>query len=399
MIFENQGPQITLDFFSGIGGWQSGNDQGPVISIEKDPEVARIQAAQQGSRIIGESQIEEIWHINTEDLPIILNFDVRDKRWWILFNLFRVLYAVASPPCVSWSGATFAAGLDQEEGILFGETLIIAFRLHICKFALENVCAILGHKHWKILSKLIEEVMQKHLTILRLDLSMFSPLRRLRAFFFVDNSQEVIEIVPRKTWLHTHIIQSVAWTPLFRASANDLALTETARHAASEPALLPLEWKNGAIESMITRSDCLRMRTVSPFDAVVSSCMSQYGFQHHLNLRLLRGKGLLSFFFQDDRAIGGLRLVDPLEFAWLLGFGDVRWPRCLKTAYKVLGNCVAPFHAKIANFWMKINWLNHSADPHSIWDELNVYNGARMLAHCQFAQDEHWIQWISSTGA
>ena len=175
-----------------------------MISIEKDPEVARIHAAQQGSRIIGESQIDEIWHIDIEDLPVILNFDVRDKRWWIIFNLFRVLYAVASPPCVSWSGATFAAGLDQEDGILFGEILIIAFRLHICKFALENVCAILGHKHWKILSRLIEEVMQKHLTILKLDLSMFSPLRRLRAFFFVDDSQEVIEIVPRKTWLHSH---------------------------------------------------------------------------------------------------------------------------------------------------------------------------------------------------
>ncbi len=47
-------------------------------------------------------------------------------------------------------------------------------------------------------------------------------------------------------------------------------------------------------------------------------------------------------------------MVDGLEFAWLLGFGCLKWPRDLCTSYRLLGSCVAPIHARIVNGWISI---------------------------------------------
>lgn len=48
---------------------------------------------------------------------MIFNFDVRDRRWWIVFNcIIKTLFATASPPCISRSGAAFSARLDQVRG-------------------------------------------------------------------------------------------------------------------------------------------------------------------------------------------------------------------------------------------------------------------------------------------
>ena len=50
----------------------------------------------------------------------------------------------------------------------------------------------------------------------------------------------------------------------------------------------------------------------------------------------------------DCRTAKGLRLIDPLEFAWVLGFDSMVWPKNPRTSYRILGNCVAPIMAKIA---------------------------------------------------
>ena len=53
-------PVITLDLFSGIGGWQHGSSQEVVVSVEKDPVIAKVHSAQTGMAIIDSSQINEI---------------------------------------------------------------------------------------------------------------------------------------------------------------------------------------------------------------------------------------------------------------------------------------------------------------------------------------------------
>ena len=182
-----------------------------VVSVERDSAVAKIHSFQTNSILIDETNIDDIWRTNFVGASVILNFDVRDRRWWILFfNRVRISFATASPPCVSWSGAAFSAGLDQEDGILFAETLFISSCLDIVKLALENVYAILGHKHWKILQALIEIVLARHLAILKLDLSMFMPMRRLRAFIFVGDVPETHVIVPQRTWFQPSTLYNQA---------------------------------------------------------------------------------------------------------------------------------------------------------------------------------------------
>lgn len=76
---------------------------------------------------------------------------------------------------------------------------------------------------------------------------------------------------------------------------------------------------------------------------------------------LLKSTSLLSFCMEDGRAPMGLPLADALQYAWLMGWGSLRWPRCLRTSYKLLGNCVAPIHTKIVTVavgFRSIGWIN-----------------------------------------
>ena len=238
-------PEITIDFFSGIGGWQRGSNQEFVVSIEKDPVVAKVHSAQTGMTIIDCNQVKEIARLRLEDLPIILNFNVTDKRWWILFMIFKVNFARASPSCISWSGASYAAGLDHDDGLLLLETLSICDSVSIQKIALENVAAILSHKHWKCIKQFIEDHLGKFLHILKIDLQYFMPMRRLRAFIFICDDEHLPVLELPKTRDKRHYLQAGAWTPLFRATSKDLQVNDLAYKAATDPKLLPWEWKNG----------------------------------------------------------------------------------------------------------------------------------------------------------
>ena len=182
-------PPIIVDLFSGIGGWQWGNPDANVVSIEKDSAVVAVHAAQAGIEVIDAHRIDRIWNLELDNLPVILNFDVRDRRWWVVFLLFRVLYTTGSPPCVSWSGASHSAGLDHSEGLLFGETLAISHSLGFPKLALENVAAILCHRHWRDLKAVVEFIMEMGMVVLKLDLQMLMPLKRLRVFLLRNCSR------------------------------------------------------------------------------------------------------------------------------------------------------------------------------------------------------------------
>ena len=116
-----------------------------------------------------------------------------------------------------------AAGLRSRRWcILFGEILIIvAFRFFTSMqvWLWKTFVLFLGHKHWKIIIEIDRRGDGKtHLTDPQAWICpCFLPLRRLRAFFFVDDSQGCQLILFHGTHLasHTHIIQSGAWTPLF----------------------------------------------------------------------------------------------------------------------------------------------------------------------------------------
>ena len=123
-------------------------------------------------------------------------------------------------------------------------------------------------------------------------------------------------------------------------------VSESAMNAAVQAALLPVEWKSGCIEALMTKKDCLKLRTITPFDSVVPSCMSQYGHQHQLSIRLLRERGLLSFFIFDCRTAKGLRLIDPLEFAWVLGFDSMVWPKKIQVFLPHPWKLCCTYHGK-----------------------------------------------------
>ena len=150
---------------------------------------------------------------------------------------------------------------------------------------------------------------------------------------------------------------------------------------------------------MLTTAACLTLRTISPWHLQIPSCMCQYGNQHQLSPKLLKSKGLLSYLIEDGRAEGGFRLIDTLEFAWLLGFGSLKWPRDLCTAYRLLGNGVAPIHARIVNGWISTFWLKESFCFQALWDEFRKFDESiSKLADFLFFQNDEWIWWASPSG-
>ena len=308
--------------------------------------------------------------------------------------IFRVDLARASPPCIRWSGAAFADGLDHQEGMLILESLSICHSFLVKRIAIENVAAILTHRHWQCNRQFIKEILGKFLHVLKIDLQHYMPIKRLRAFLMICDDEHLPELELPRTWCKRHFIQAGAWISLFRAISPELQVNDLAYKAATDPQLLPCEWKNGCIECLITEADCLALRTISPWAAKIPSCMSQYGNQHQLNPRLLRYKGLLSYFIQDGRAQRGFRMNDILEFAWLLGFNSVKWPRAVGLAYKLLGNCVAPIHARIVNGWIATNWLKHDFCFQNLWDEYrNFDESLSRLGDFFFSQNDEWIWW------
>ena len=52
------------------------------------------------------------------------------------------------------------------------------------------MAAILCHRHWRDLKALVECVLNMNMVILKLDLQMFMPLKRLRVFLFIGQDKE-----------------------------------------------------------------------------------------------------------------------------------------------------------------------------------------------------------------
>ena len=52
---------------------------------------------------------------------------------------------------------------------------------------------------------------------------------------------------------------------------------------------------------------------------------------------------------------------------------------------------------KIANHWIRKNWFGESLNCQTLWKEIEHRScGARMLADCQVAANDEWVQWIDS---
>ena len=70
------------------------------------------------------------------------------------------------------------------------------------------------------------------------------------------------------------------------------------------------------------------------------------------------------------------------------------WPRDLRLAYKVLGNCVSPIPARIVNGWIMTFWLKMPFSFQSLWDEFRLFDESiSKLGDFLFFQNDEWIWW------
>lgn len=92
----------------------------------------------------------------------------------------------------------------------------------------------------------------------------------------------------------------------------------------------------------------------------------------------------------------GLPLADALQYAWLMGWGSLRWPRCLRTSYKLLGNCVAKnsHQNSYSSSWISVYRLNQPCNFQLLWDEFRQVNEGRAMLACRLYdpfQDAEWM--------
>ena len=142
-LCDGENPRSVIDFSSGIGG-QWGNACEHVVSIEKDPVLARVHAAQTGMRVIDEYQLESI-------APSV-------RRFSCFSGFYLPLRPrLASPGLVPH----FHLGRIMRMSFCFVRQLATGEALEMLRLALENVAAILCHKHWRDIRNLVESVIAK----------------------------------------------------------------------------------------------------------------------------------------------------------------------------------------------------------------------------------------------
>ena len=243
-----------------------------------------------------------------------------------------------SSPCVSWSAAGFAAGLDSEEGILFLRSLGLLNLIRPLVSVGENVAAIVGHQHFPIIQEVHGVLTGRSLSVRILSLQDWVPMERRRAFIFdgVESAEKVVSgylpADPRKA-VKANISDEIG--------LRSASVPEEAVEVLKEYELLPSSLKR-RLRVGFTRNDVLLARIEYGCLPVV---MASYRRQHQLPRRLLAEKGLFTFLVRDEDEEYP-RYLDFFEAARFMGFGlQLVLPLDDLHAMHAIGNAVAPIQA------------------------------------------------------
>ena len=348
-----------VDLFAGIGGWSdavTGLWGDVVAAVEMDEAKAKALV-----RTLALPLVRKVK--GGEGGNFVFCGDVFDMQWTKASWSAPFTVVLWSSPCVSWSQAGFAAGLESEEGMLMLRSIALLGVLKPCASVGENVAAVVGHQHFPVVQWFAGKMLGKELVTKVLDLQTWAAMVRNRVFLFGGVTKKP---VVRPQWLPRDRRQAAKAVIKDQVGLSDAQIPEEVVSILQEYELLPAS-SRGRLRVGFAPQDVLMARVER---GVLPVLMASYRRQHLLPKRLLVSKGLFTFLVQetgDEKP----RYLDSFEAARHMGFGiGLCLPSDSQVAAHAVGNAVAPVQA----FEVLNDVLTH------VWPGLAL-DGARVERH------------------
>ena len=350
-------PLRVIDLFAGIGGWSD-----PLrafwgeaaCSVEIDECKAQALAVTLDVPVI-------------EDLdncviggPFVYCGDVFDKRWLKATWGGPFTLALWSSPCVSWSLAGYASGLQAGEGLLMLRTIGLLGLMEPKVSIGENVAAVVDHQHFEVVQEFTAIVSGSSFQVKILELSRWSSMSRRRAFIFQGMKDRPVLLpttLPRNKRLAAKgVIED-------RLGLQAAVIPNKARELLQCYELLPRLCR-ARLPVGFTDADVLRARVER---CRLPTVMAAYRRQHEIPIGLLRAKGLFTFLVQEEND-DEPRYLDHFEAARHMGFSlGLCLPADDLEAAHAIGNAVAPVQAfeaindALAELWPSLAFAQEGA--------------------------------------
>eukprot|EP00438_Fugacium_kawagutii_P016829 Skav203788 [mRNA] locus=scaffold206:499692:504209:+ [translate_table: standard] len=347
---QSHSPVRMLELFAGAyAGWKIAMDHLSTclnfdtqhVAIEWDENISKQYAINHHARWIARHCTLPSDAIQESSGNWILHKSVTDKDWIPAVAQWNPSLVVLSAPCPPWSGAANAPGLNCLAGQTFMHALLLCRWLRPQSILIEQVSAFAQHPHKRFVLAVLHWI----------------------GFRIVWQKQ--VELgdrmnVQRKRWLALAVrvndgpanTQWLPWTPVPHSPSNavmllppeikeQLQLSEEVLQMARDPAYAK------GVYSGLEGDNLLAARTFQG-QGKISTFMACYGTQHQLPDVLLRDKGYLAHFVQDESVPAQARLWSPGEIMVLHGcLQRMYMSSQLREAWRVAGNLIAPLHAML----------------------------------------------------
>ena len=339
---EMEEPFRVLDLFAGIGGWSDAVSAvwgEHTTAIEIDGEKAKALSHTTGLPLL--SKVNERVRGS-----FIFAGDVFDLQW--LKSTWHGL--LWSSPCVSWSRAGYAAGLNSKEGMTLLRALGLLAWIRPKAAVGENVAAVVGHQHFVVVQEIALWLLGVRLTYKILDLQDWAAMERKRVFLYLG--------------LKAPAVLAVGVLPFNRRKAAKAVIAD---EEGLQSATVPPEVVSLLQEvDLLPKTNRCRLRVGYVKDDVIKArieygilpvIMASYRKQHLLPRDLLCTKGLFTFLVKED-GDEFPRYLDFFEAARHLGFGmQLHLPADDFMAMHAVGNAMAPVQAvEVVNDVMVTHW-------------------------------------------
>lgn len=339
-----------LEFFGGaFGGWKSAvhhlssrcanNFKYQTVAVEHDLNAAIAYAIGQSSLLtkVGKDMPVDLFSKCKENW--VAWGDVLDTSLLQAVCHWMPQIATISPPCQPWSGAGKTKGLDNSDGMIFPQTLLVCRWIRPLVILLEEVAGFHSHWHKASVLKILPWMGYKicwQKTIDMKDHCLSSRNRWLCCAIriYADFPSKIFQPWPKQTDLQRFTVFRDDLHP-----DSQLQPTTEAIRIASDPRFLKFSHQR------TTREQTLKCRIYEPGNDL-PTFMAMYGRQHCLDESMFFKSGYLGFFVKDVSFPNKFRFWHPAEICLILGaldkvYIDEHYP----IAWHNIGNCIGIPHA------------------------------------------------------
>lgn len=354
--------RLVFDAYSGFGGWQKG---GQIVGApyrvfwEIDPEIAVLCSYNTGTHVLQTKDILSMTHDNFRhhlSTGITILGDFGEMAVWEYLCQDGIEWGSFSLPCPSWSRLGSERGLDDPRGSEHNTLLRFARCAQPLLLVLENVDALLSHRHWIDLRASFVELGFEILFVGSDSLQKVMPMSRNRACVIIANRAyasefRAFELKSTEFPPLGFMMSPRAWGCIHECIPSELVsvitIPQKDRVLLGDRKVWPFDWGFPKTDAFTIPLKC----RVHPKSQILPCAVAKYASPGDIARSLLESKGLFMKIMQqasDEDGNWYYRWISPFEQLASMGFPvGTMLPRNKSLAYHVVGNSIAVAHSVI----------------------------------------------------